>query len=93
MQIGMMPAKLTQLLVNIGVSYSKKQENVTVYDPFCGFGTTLWVANTLGYNAIGSDINASLAKKNLTRWKETEHADADARLMLYKHDVLEPFTK
>ncbi|USN54364.1 MAG: hypothetical protein H6765_07490 [Candidatus Peribacteria bacterium] len=53
MEIGMMPAKLTQTLVNIGVSQVHKVHdedvslNTTIYDPFCGFGTTLFVANSL----------------------------------------------
>ena len=52
MQIGMMPAKLTQILVNIAVaqlpaSALQGDDAPTVYDPFCGFGTTLFVANSL----------------------------------------------
>ncbi|MEX2715843.1 MAG: DNA methyltransferase [Candidatus Sigynarchaeum springense] len=40
----------------------------TVYDPFCGSGTTLVEALLLGRNAIGNDINyiASLASKAKT---------------------------
>jgi tRNA G10 N-methylase Trm11 len=38
MTIGMMPAKLAHILVNIGVAQSyKKAEEITVRDPFCGF--------------------------------------------------------
>lgn len=55
MEVGMMPAKLAQLLVNIGIntlrgksSTSVSHDGVyTVYDPFCGFGTTGFVANWL----------------------------------------------
>ncbi|MBP7848304.1 hypothetical protein KA013_03760 [Patescibacteria group bacterium] len=54
MQIGMMPAKLTQMLVNIGVAQTGKNpgDEITVYDPFVGFGTTVWIANSLGYHTI-----------------------------------------
>ena len=31
-------------------------KNALVYDPFCGAGTTCYVANKLGRNYIGSDI-------------------------------------
>ena len=112
MQIGMMPAKLAQMLVNIWVwligDYphpnplpkgegerlgSGDEDSITVWDPFCGFGTTLFVANSLRYHAIGSDINSTLAKKNIAWWPTTEYAHEDRYLTLFKHDVLEPFTK
>jgi DNA modification methylase len=41
-----------------------------VYDPFCGFGTTGFVANWLGHHFIGSDINITPCKENVKRWKE-----------------------
>jgi len=43
MEVGMMPAKLAQMLVNIGIAtlHAQSGDDVyTVYDPFCGFGTT-----------------------------------------------------
>ena len=39
MHVGMMPAKLTQTLVGIGVGLSDDPE-AAIFDPFCGFGTT-----------------------------------------------------
>jgi len=95
MQIGMMPAKLTEILLNIGLIHLDIQEDhiPTIYDPFCGFGTTLFVANSLGYHAIWSDINASLAKKNISWWKEHEFANTDRFITHFKHDIHEPFTK
>jgi tRNA G10 N-methylase Trm11 len=50
MQIGMMPAKLTQIMVNIAVGKVANSENnkkLTIYDPFMGLGTTYMVANSL----------------------------------------------
>jgi hypothetical protein len=69
MEIGMMPSKLAQMMVNIVIKeiggkrseISQINENqvspisdlkspdsaLTVYDPFCGFGTTGFVANRL----------------------------------------------
>ena len=34
MQMGMMPAKLTHTLLNIGLSYLKGQDKTLIYDPF-----------------------------------------------------------
>jgi len=44
------------------------KKNDTIYDPFCGSGTTLVEALLLGRNAVGNDINyiASLASKAKT---------------------------
>lgn len=93
MQIGMMPAKLAQMLVNIGVGcLSITTPDVTVYDPFCGFGTTLFVANALGYHTIWSDLLITSAKANLNRWKA--HAQATtAKMTIFKHDATQPVTK
>ena len=38
--------------------FLRKFEPKLVYDPFCGSGTTLVEANTLGINSIGADISA-----------------------------------
>ena len=35
----------------------------TVVDPFCGVGTALAVANTLGMDAIGVELNQKRARK------------------------------
>jgi hypothetical protein len=40
----------------------------TIVDPFCGWGTVLAVANTLGFDAIGVDLSARMCRRarNLT---------------------------
>ncbi len=95
MQVGMMPAKLTQMLINIGVAHSGKKagDEVTIYDPFVGFGTTVWIANSLWYHAIGSDINIPPAKQNHKRWMTTPYAQPKKHITLFKHDVKEPFSE
>lgn len=95
MQIGMMPAKLTQILVTIWVHLTWKQvsDGVTIYDPFCGFGTTWFVANSLWYHYMWSDINITPAKQNQKRRLSTPYAHDDRHMTLFKHDVLDPFTK
>ncbi|HMT01044.1 MAG TPA: DNA methyltransferase [Candidatus Absconditabacterales bacterium] len=91
MTVGMMPAKLTQILLNIGIGYRQEihnqsaGENFTVYDPFCGFGTTGFIANHLNYNFIGSDINITETKKNLGRRTKTKYYKEKA-FTLVKHD-------
>ncbi len=55
MQMGMMPAKLTHLLLNIALSLSETQ-NPVIYDPFVGSGTTGFLANYFGLDFLGSDI-------------------------------------
>ena len=76
MQMGMMPAKLTHIMLNIGLSVianshvianETKQSEITVYDPFVGSWTTGFLANHFGYDFIGSDIDISTAEKNKSR--------------------------
>lgn len=92
MQIGMMPAKLTQTLVNIGVWLANTQAEITVRDPFCGFWTTLFVANACGYHTLGSDILITSVKGNLAWWKASLYA-TDAKMTVFKHDATQPVTK
>lgn len=100
MQIGMMPAKLTQIMVNIAHGEWLKRHNstdashsgFTIYDPFVGLGTTYMIANSLGYNVIGSDINIQPAKQNLPWWENTT-TQKDAKITLFQHDVFDSFNK
>lgn len=71
MTVGMMPSKLAHQLINIAVaeyedkidSKNNNQTRLTIRDPFCGFGTTNFLANHLGYNTIASDINVTSINK------------------------------
>lgn len=93
MEVGMMPAKLAQMLVNIGIAtlHAQSGDDVyTVYDPFCGFGTTWFVANRVGHHFVGSDISITWAKENAKRWKELE-GNEHVLFTIFKHDVTEPF--
>ncbi len=108
MEVGMMPSKLAQILVNIGVqtlesrfqtsdSKIKTQnswvnEQKTIYDPFCGFGTTGFVANRVGHHFVWSDLVITWAKENAKRWKDTALAmTEELHFTVFKHDVTEPF--
>ncbi len=58
MEIGMMPPKLVQILLNIA---SHQDTTKTIYDPFCGLGTTLIEAIDAGFHAVyGSDLNPEM---------------------------------
>jgi len=75
MSIGMMPSKLAHILINIAIYHQSlfqktSSDPLTIYDPFCGFGTTNMIANACGFDTIGSDINISQAKHNTKRRKE-----------------------
>jgi hypothetical protein len=35
----------------------------TIVDPFCGWGTVLAVANTLGFDAVGVDLSARMCRR------------------------------
>ncbi len=51
---GMLPPKLAQIMLNL----AEKPLEATIYDPFCGSGTTLQEAILFGYRDIyGSDIS------------------------------------
>lgn len=107
MEVGMMPSKLAQILVNIGINEvignkSKEIEGswrkvdvteLTIYDPFCGFGTTGFVANRLGHHFVWSDLVITWAKENAKRWKENGQLMIDnwPLFTVFKHDVTEPF--
>ena len=82
----MMPAKLTHTLINIaqppfvkacpvrtaggGRGDLNNNKNL-IFDPFCGTGTTGFLANALGYHFIGSDIKLNLALQNQQRRKKS----------------------
>ncbi|MEI6672583.1 MAG: DNA methyltransferase [bacterium] len=62
-------------------------ENLTIYDPFVGSGTTGFLANYLGYDFIGSDIKIEYAKQNTTRWKTTKFYTPDKQFNIFTHDI------
>lgn len=93
MQIGMMPSKLTNIMLNIWLAnLDKVDENTTIYDPFCGFGTTGFVANALGYNFVWSDINISMIKPNKKRrFEDNQNIYIQNKLFTtFRHDVQDP---
>jgi len=92
MKVGMMPAKLTHIMINIWLTYTAIDTMSNIYDPFCGLGTTVLMANALGYHAIGSDIQHEHAQKNISRWKKQDLATS-YNTYIFQHDVTKSFTE
>lgn len=97
MGIGMMPSKLALSLINIGIGkyesfWKSINSNITIWDPFCGFGTTNFLVNHLWYNTIWSDINPIQIKQNRKRRCTLWIWDTNRLSTFIKHDVTQPFT-
>lgn len=91
MQMGMMPAKLTHIMINIWLIHFIHDsqldiEHLTIYDPFVGSGTTGMLANHLWYDFIGSDIQTKYAEQNAQRRKTTKFA-TENDFAIFTHDI------
>jgi tRNA G10 N-methylase Trm11 len=74
MAVGMMPPKLVQMMINIAISHQSDQRwekthtsylipHTSIYDPFCGLGTTLIEATNMWYSrVIGSDLSPGMVR-------------------------------
>ena len=92
MQMGMMPAKLAHIMINIWLTHVMYDsqldiEHLTIYDPFVGSWTTGMLANRLGYDFIWSDIKTSYAEQNAKRRMTTEFATKDKEFDIFTHDI------
>ena len=73
MQVGMLPPKLAQIMINIGSSLNpslqEEMKQQVIYDPFCGLGTVLiesiLMQNTQVYGSDISPENIEKTKKNI----------------------------
>ncbi len=62
MEIGMMPPKLCQTIINLA-SGGADPKNLRIYDPFCGLGTFLIEAANMGITHIsGSDLSTRMVE-------------------------------
>lgn len=71
--VGMLPPKLAQTIVNLGVGQRKPDSNNVVLDPFCGTGVILQEALLMGYGAYGTDLEPRMidyTRQNL-EWLNT----------------------
>ncbi len=78
MIVGMMPPKLTQMMINLAIAWLREREKTEIhlYDPFCGLGTTLIEWANMGITHIfGSDISRDMvdaSSKSLDEFIKTE---------------------
>jgi tRNA G10 N-methylase Trm11 len=97
-RLGMLPPKLCQIMINLcaiqtfdvpGSSKGKQSPSKVVYDPFCGIGTVLAEALLMGYNAVGSDIEADIIAKcgkNMD-WLKKTYSGITGSARLFAHDA------
>lgn len=66
MRVGMMPIKLSQMLLNIAMVPGGGR----ILDPFCGLGTLIQEGVLMGYEMIGSDLSSEMvtATNNNMQW-------------------------
>lgn len=92
MQMGMMPAKLAHIMINIWLkniieNWKFEIENCVIYDPFVWSGTTGMLANYLWYDFIWSDINISYAEQNAL-WRATNKFHTpNKQFEIFHHDI------
>lgn len=88
MVIGMMPSKLTHLLLNLATQF---EENKTIYDPFVWLWTTIMIANYFWYNTVWSDLNITPCKQNWKQWSSNLYYKKNAKIALFKQDITKEF--
>lgn len=87
MKMGMMPAKLTHIMINIWLSLLEEDhEPYTIYDPFSGSWTTGFLTNYLWYNFIWSDIDISHLEINQKRRKNQLESN-NKEFNIFQHDI------
>jgi tRNA G10 N-methylase Trm11 len=77
--VGMLPPKLAQTIVNLGVSQLKPEAGNIVLDPFCGTGVILQEALLMGYGAYGTDLEPRMVdytRENL-EWLSTYRGELE----------------
>lgn len=61
-----MPPKLVQIMINLAIGQQNIQRTtnpISIYDPFCGLGTTLIEAANMGINRVyGSDLSSDMVR-------------------------------
>jgi tRNA G10 N-methylase Trm11 len=70
MVVGMMPPKLVQMMINLAILNHENtlpKQQIFLYDPFCGLGTTLIEAANMGITHIyGSDLSQDMVTASRT---------------------------
>jgi tRNA G10 N-methylase Trm11 len=72
---GMLPPKLAQIVINLAVG-GRRDEKLTILDPFCGSGTVLQEALLMGFVTQGTDKNPKMptdSQKNIDWLRKKYH--------------------
>lgn len=90
---GMLPPKVARMIVNIARGALSKtfgsEQSLLLLDPFCGTGTILVEALTMGYKVIGADISEiaiEKTRKNLA-WARARFALELEAINLFTYDA------
>jgi tRNA G10 N-methylase Trm11 len=89
-RVGLLPPKLAQIMINL----ARPNQEITIYDPFCGMGTILQESWNMGFSAIGSDSSERMieaSKTNLAWMKQHFPVSAEKQPEVFLHDVREEF--
>jgi len=85
---GMLPPKLARILINLSQANKTNQ----LLDPFCGSGTILMEAASMGYkDLIGNDKDSDsieASRKNLEWIKEIEQLEFEHKLLNYSTEEI-----
>lgn len=94
---GMLPPKLARIMINLGLADIAETQNstsprdVAILDPFCGSGTVLTEAISMGFTRVfGSDISdkaVSDTKQNIN-WLTSQYELKDVSYTLHESNVL-----
>jgi len=76
--VGMLPPKLAQTIVNLGVGLLPPSDEAVVLDPFCGTGVILQEALLMGYSAYGTDLEPRMVEYSQANleWLSTHGVEA-----------------
>lgn len=85
---GMLPPKIARMLITIAQGYLPKNAPKTLLDPFCGTGTVLLEAIMLGWNAYGSDSDATAVEGSRSNIEWLLHQyQKDSTAVVYHADA------
>lgn len=87
MQMWMMPAKLTLIMINLWLQQLSTDWEANIYDPFAWSMTTWFIANFMWHSFIGSDIEWKYADENLDRRKHNKFYNSDKNIDFFQHDI------
>lgn len=86
MKMGMMPSKLTHIMLNIWLTDFNKKP--IIYDPFAWSWTTWFLANFFWYDFVWSDIKTNYIIKNLER-RQSTNLCKDNNFDIFQQNIFE----